>query len=71
MAARSKLSASPSQGVQAKNEIIQRKQAIREKYVTRGALNRREKFLSALKAIFYVLGGPLVWIFWSASNKKR
>lgn len=70
MTTRSKLSALDPNGMPGKDEILRRKRAIREKYAMRGALNRRGKFLGALKVVLYTLGGPLVWIFSPASKKR-
>jgi hypothetical protein len=52
-----------------RRDVLQRKLVKREKYRRLGYMNNRADFFLAIpKAIFYVLGGPLVWIFWPAER---
>jgi len=47
-----------------KFEVSRRKAALRKKYLEKGLRQRHgNQFIYVLKAISYVLGGPLVWIF--------
>ncbi|HAL21677.1 MAG TPA: hypothetical protein DCP40_02920 [Stenotrophomonas sp.] len=55
--------------VDAKADLARKRRAIREKYSASVALSRRQKMGQVLKAVFYILGGPLVWILKSGRNR--
>lgn len=48
--------------IDARKDLTRRKIAIREKYSAGAALSWRQKAVQVFKAVFYILGGPLVWI---------
>ena len=52
-----------------KADVARRRRAIREKYSAGVALSRRQKTAQVLKAVFYILGGPLVWILKSGRGR--
>lgn len=68
MASKSKRIVSASR-TDAKAGLARRKLAIRNKYSASVALTRRQKVAQMLKAVFYILGGPLVWILKSGKDR--
>jgi hypothetical protein len=67
MVSKSKRTISTSRS-DAKVGVARRRRAIREKYSASVALSGRQKIFEVLKAVLYVLGGPLVWITKSGRN---